>query len=90
MTKRRRRRSSTKLLSQRTITEINAKRRAFIRDVSAILTEALGFPVRVSLVKPDRLAGLSPDQRRFARLSKKDARANMRAAFAPFSEGEPQ
>lgn len=86
MTKRRRRRSSTKLLSQRTITEINQKRRAFIRDVSAILTEALGFPVRVSLVKPDRLAGLSLGQRKFARLTGKEARAQMRDAFAPFTE----
>jgi hypothetical protein len=89
MAKRRKRRSSTAALSQRTITEINQKRRAFIREVSAILTDALGFPVRVSLVKPDRLAGLSPGQRRFARLSRKETRAQLREAYAPLLDREP-
>lgn len=90
MAKRRRRKNSTHLLAVRTLVDIKAKRLAFLRDVSAILTEALGFTVKVSLVKPNRLDGMSPDMRRAARMTKKQARAQMRDAFAPFPQEEPE
>ena len=79
----RRRRNSSQLIAQRTLVEIKQKRLAFLREVSALLSDALGFTVKVSLVKPDRMAGLSPDQRRAARRSNADARRQMRDAFAP-------
>jgi hypothetical protein len=85
-----RRRRNTKKLLARTLIEIKQKRLAFLRDVSAILTEALGFTVKVSLVKPDRLAGMTPGMKRAARMSRKDARRQIRDAFAPFPQEEPE
>ena len=82
--KRRRRRSASQIVAQRTLVEIKQRKLAFLREVSAILSDALGFTVKVSLIKPDRMAGLSPDQRRAARMTKKQAHAQMRDAFAPF------
>jgi hypothetical protein len=90
MTKRRRRRSSSQLIAARTLIEIKAKKRAFLKEISAILTDALGFTVKVSLVAPDRLAGLSPGQRKAARLTRKEARRQIiESAFAPFT-AEPE
>jgi hypothetical protein len=91
MAKRRRRRNTTQLLAVRTLVDIKAKRLAFLRDVSDILTDALGFTVKVSLVKPNRLAGMSLDMRRAARMTKKQARAQIvSSAFAPFPQEEPE
>jgi hypothetical protein len=88
--KRRRRRSSAQLIAARTLVDIKQKRLAFLRDVSSILSDALGFTVKVALVKPDRMVGLSPDQRRAARMTAKQARAQIiSSAFAPFTS-EPE
>ena len=87
--KRRRRRSASQIVAQRTLVEIKQRKLAFLREVSSILSDALGFTVKVSLIKPDRMVGLSPDQRRAARMTKKQARAQMRDAFAPFT-AEPE
>jgi hypothetical protein len=87
--KRRRRRSTRAIVAERALIDIKQRKRAFLKEVSAILTETLGFTVRVSLVAPNRLDGLSLDQRRAARMTKKDARRQMRDAFAPFTE-EPE
>ena len=86
---RRRRRNSSQLIAQRTLVEIKQKRLQFLREVSHLLSDALGFTVKVSLVKPDRMAGLSPSQRRAARMSKKVARRQIQDAFAPFTH-EPE
>jgi hypothetical protein len=86
--RRRRPRRTNALLSQRLITEVNQKKRTFLREVSTMLTDALGFEVRVSLVnrKPD----FSPDMRRAARMTKKQARRQMAdAAQAPVVPGKP-
>lgn len=83
--RRRRRRSSTQLVAARTLIDIKQRKLAFLREVSSILSDALGFTVKVSLSKPDRMAGLSLDQRRAARMTMKQARAQMRDAFAPFT-----
>ena len=48
--KRARRRSSA-ALSARALKDIRKLHRAHLREISAILTNALGFPVRVSLMK---------------------------------------
>lgn len=49
--KRSRKRRSSAALSARALKDIRKLHRAHLREVSAILTNALGFPVRVSLVK---------------------------------------
>ena len=91
MAKRRRRRSAAQLVAQRTLVKIKAKRLAFLREVSTLLSDALGFTVKVSLVKPNRLAGMSLDMRRAARMTKKQARAQIvSSAFAPFPQEEPE
>ena len=48
--KRSRKRRSSAALSARALKDIRKLHRAHLREVSAILTNALGFPVRVSLV----------------------------------------
>jgi hypothetical protein len=84
MAKRRKRRTSTEILAQRTIIEIKHKKRAFLKDVGKILSEALGFAVTVSLAKQSRLpADATPDMRRAARMTRKETRAQVRDAFAP-------
>src|SRR5438874_1352958 len=50
--RRRRRRRGNRVLSARLITEVNQKKRQFLREVGAMLTSAMGFEVRVSLVTP--------------------------------------
>jgi hypothetical protein len=88
--KRRRRRSPTQLVAARTLIDIKQRKLAFLREVSAILSDALGFTVKVSLSKPDRMVGLSPDQRRAARMTTKQARRQIiESAFAPFTS-EPE
>lgn len=87
-TKRRKRRTATERLAQQTIKDVKARKRAFLKDVSKILSDALGFEVRVALVAPNPKAGFSPDMRRASRLSKKDARQQIRDAFAPLDFGE--
>jgi hypothetical protein len=87
--RRRRRRRSSSLLSQRLITEINQKRRAFLREIGGMLTDALGFEVRVTLVtpKPD----LSPEMRRASRMTKAQARRQMAdSALAPLAGTKPR
>jgi hypothetical protein len=73
--RRRRRRRTNQLLSQRLVTEVNQKKRTFLREVSAMLTDALGFDVRVTLA-PKKLDH-TPDMRRAARMTKKQARRQM-------------
>jgi hypothetical protein len=88
--KRRRRRSPSEIVAQRTLIEIKQKKLAFLREVSGILSDALGFTVKVSLVKPNRMTNLSPDQRRAARMTRKQTREQMRHAFAPLDSMEPE
>jgi hypothetical protein len=87
--RRRRRRRSNQLLSQRLITEVNQKKRQFLREVGAMLTDALGFEVRVTLVPPK--VALSADQRRAARMTKAQARRQIAdSAQAPIVPGSRQ
>jgi hypothetical protein len=87
--RRRRRRRTNQLLSQRLITEVNQKKRQFLREVSSMLTDALGFEVRVTLVAPK--VALSADQRRAARMTKAQARRQMADSMsAPIVPGSRQ
>jgi hypothetical protein len=88
----RRRRTAQRLVAERTLIEIKQKRLAFLREVGALLSDALGFTVKVSLARADARssADYTPAMRRAARLSKKDARRQMREAFAPFPHEEPE
>lgn len=61
----RKRRSRSAVVSAGTVAAIKARKRSFLRDVSSLLSDALGFAVRVSMVPPK--VDLSPDQRRAAR-----------------------
>lgn len=81
--RRRRRRRSQQLLSARLITEVNQKKRTFLRDVSQMLTDALGFEVRVTLVKPK--VDMTPDMRRASRMTKAQS-ARQIAESAGFGE----
>lgn len=74
--KRRKRRSRSAQLAERTITDVKRKKLQFLRDVSGILSDALGFHVRVSLAKP-AAEPMSPDMRRASRLTKAQARRQM-------------
>jgi hypothetical protein len=85
---RRRRRRQSEIVAQRTLTDIRQRKLAFLRDVSTLLTDALGFTVKVSLVKPDRLAGMPPNMKRAARMTKKQARQQMLDAYAPHIDRE--
>lgn len=88
MAKRRRRRSSTEILAKRTLIDIKAKKLQFLREVSKLLSDALGFSVKVSLGKTNPTAGFTPAMRKAYRMTKAEARAQMKDAFAPF-ESEP-
>ena len=83
--RRRRRRRRNQLLSQRLITEVNQKKRQFLREVGSMLSDALGFEVRVTLVRPK--VELSPAMRRAARMTKAQARRqiadSMQAPIVP-------
>src|SRR5215813_13499919 len=86
--RRRRRRRTNQLLSQRLITEVNQKKRQFLREVSGMLTDAMGFEVRVTLVRPR--IDMSPDMRRAARMTKTQARRQMADSVnAPIVPGKP-
>lgn len=74
----RRRRSKSAVVAVATVAAIKARKRAFLRDVSSLLSDALGFPVRVSIVPA--AVDLSPDQRRAARRSAAANRASIRAS----------
>lgn len=76
---RRRRRSKADAVSAATLRAIKARKLSFLREVSSLLSDALGFAVRVSMVapKPD----LSPEQRRVARRSAAVNRASIAASF---------
>ena len=87
--KRRRRRNKAQLIAARTLIDIKQKKLAFLREVSSILSDALGFTVKVTLSKPDRMSGLSPDQRRAARMTRKQARRQMADSMWPSNE-EPE
>jgi hypothetical protein len=87
--RRRRRRSKLQALATRTIGDIKRKEREFLRDVSAILTDALGFPVRVSHVKVPATAPMTPRMNRFARLPKREAHRQIMEAFAPLDDPLP-
>jgi len=82
----RRRRSGTRLLAERTLIEIKAKRLAFLREVGTLLSDALGFQVKVSLLK--RNSDYTPAMRKAARMTKAQARKQMRDAFAPLEPRE--
>lgn len=64
---RKRRRSKSDKVSASTLRAIKASKRAFLREVSSLLSDALGFAVRVSMVAPK--IDLSPDERRASRRS---------------------
>jgi hypothetical protein len=80
----RRRRSRTAILAERTILDIKRKEREFLKEVSRILTEALGFPVKVSHVKTTD-AKQSPRAETFRRKSKRELQQQMADAFAPLT-----
>lgn len=87
--RRRRRRRTNQLLSQRLITEVNQKKRQFLREVGSMLSDALGFEVRVTLVRPK--IDLSPAMRRAARMTKAQARRQIaESAQAPIVPGSRQ
>lgn len=86
--RRRRRKSRAQVLAARTITDIKSKERQFLREVSAILTEALGFPVRVSHVKVAP-PPMTPRMNKFARLPKREAHRQIAEAFAPLNDSLP-
>lgn len=68
----------------RVMKDIRQLRREFNREISAKLSEALGFPVRVTPVKTKTAAEpLSPIMRRAQRLTRKQAMVQVREAFAP-------
>lgn len=83
--RRRRRRSRSQVLAQRVLVDIRHKQRDFLKQASAMLSDALGFEVRVALVrvKPD----LSPAMRKASRMTRKQARRqmaeSMQAPIAP-------
>lgn len=70
--RRRRRRRTSQLLSARLITDVNKKKRDFLRQVSQMLTDALGFDVRVSLVAPKM--EMTPAMRKASRMTKAEVR----------------
>lgn len=78
--RRRRRRTSQAAFGQRTIADIKRKEREFLREVSRILTDALGFPVRVSHVKVHEQA-MTPRMRTFAHMSKAKVARQLAASF---------
>lgn len=84
--RRRRRRSKLQALATRTIGDIKRKEREFLRDVSAILTDALGFPVRVSHVKVPQTVAPTPRMGRFARMPRREAHRQIMAAFEPLND----
>lgn len=69
----RKRRSKADLLGSAVLRDVRAKRRTFLREVSELLSVALGFDVRVSLKRA--AADLSPEERKASRRS---AKANRR------------
>jgi hypothetical protein len=87
--RRRRRRSKAQVLGARTIADIKRKERQFLRDVSAMLTDALGFPVRVSHVKAHQQVANTPRMNRFARLPKREAHRQIMESFAPLNDPLP-
>lgn len=97
--RRARKRRSSAALSERALKDIRKLHRAHLREISAILTNALGFPVRVSLVptaivdeKPrkrgSRVSGVS---RQAAELAGFGVPAKMEwPAFERFMSEEPE
>jgi hypothetical protein len=78
---RRRRRRRSVLFAERVIRDVKRKEREFLRDVSKMLSEAIGFPVRVSRVKLAEPTSI--EMRRARRMTKKQARQQIANAFAP-------
>lgn len=88
MAKRKRRsRSKADVLGAAVLRDVRAKRRTFLREVSELLSVALGFQVKVALASP--APDLSPEQRKASRRS---AKANRRqiAESAAFGVLHPQ
>lgn len=85
----RKRRSRSAVVSAGAVAAIKARKRAFLADVSQLLSDALGFAVRVSMVAPK--VDLSPDQRRASRLSVSAARRQIRdsAGFGVVHRADP-
>lgn len=91
MAKRRKRRTRTEILAARTITDIKKKKVDFLREVGRILSEALGFDVKVTLSKP---GGPRPGRETTASRKPKaevsrDLRRQLDEAYAPFGAEEP-
>jgi len=87
--RRRRRRRANHLLSQRLVTEVNQKKRQFLREVSGMLSDALGFEVRVTLVRPK--IEMSVDMRRASRMTKAQARRQIADSMSlPVVPGKPK
>lgn len=74
--RKRRRRSKSAVVAAATLVAIKARKRAFLREVSSLLSDALGFPVRVSMVPPP--VELSPGERRASRRSAAENRKLVR------------
>ena len=87
--RRRRRQSKANVLAARTIADIKRKERQFLREVSAILTDALGFPVRVSHVKVPQTVAPTPRMGRFARMPRREAHRQIMQSFAPLNDPLP-
>jgi len=75
------RRSKQSRKMREALTSVNRKRLTFLREVSEILSDSLGFQVKVSLVKAKQPSNVA--MRRAERLSKKEARAYYEEAMAP-------
>lgn len=71
--RRRRRRSAGAILAQRVVVDVKKAKLEFLRKASTILTDALGFQVRVSLATP-KAAAMPPDMRKASRMTKKQTR----------------
>lgn len=82
--KRRRRRSSA-VLADRAMADIRRKHREHLREISAILSNTLGFPVRVSLVKTPEVS-----ERPRKRVSGKARVSRAVAVSAGFGDFEPE
>lgn len=76
---RRKRRSKADAVSAGTVRAIKARKRAFLSEVSKLLSDALGFGVRVSMLPPK--VDLSPAERQAYRRPAAENRRLIAASF---------
>lgn len=78
----RRRRSKADVVSAATLRAIKARKRVFLSEVSKLLSDALGFSVRVSMAAPkvDK-TDWTPSMRKASRMSAAESRRQVADAF---------